>query len=50
MEHFDLELFRRDVEPMARRLIELCEPDWFSNLLCDYSENDKFERDPADLF
>ena len=33
IEHFDLGLFRRDVEPMARRLIQLCGPDWFSNLL-----------------
>jgi len=30
---FDLDLFRREIEPMARRLIQLCEPDWFSNLL-----------------
>jgi hypothetical protein len=28
-----LDLFRREIEPMARRLIQLCEPDWFSNLL-----------------
>ena len=33
IEHFDLDLFRRDIEPMARRLIQLCGPDWFSNLL-----------------
>ena len=33
IEHFDLDLFCRDIEPMARRLIELCGPDWFSNLL-----------------
>jgi len=29
----DLDLFRREIEPMARRLIELCGPDWFCNLL-----------------
>jgi hypothetical protein len=34
IEHFDLDLFRRDIEPLARRLIQLCGPDWFSNLLC----------------
>ena len=33
IEHFDLGLFRRDIEPMARRLIQLCGPDWFCNLL-----------------
>jgi hypothetical protein len=33
IERFDLDLFRRDIEPMARRLIQLCGPDWFSNLL-----------------
>jgi hypothetical protein len=33
IEHFDLDLFRRDIEPMARRLIQLCGPDWFCNLL-----------------
>jgi hypothetical protein len=33
IKHFDLDLFRRDIEPMARRLIQLCGPDWFSNLL-----------------
>jgi hypothetical protein len=32
IEHFDLDLFRRDIEPMARRLIQLCGPDWFFNL------------------
>jgi hypothetical protein len=32
IEHFDLDLFRRDVEPMARRLIELCGPEWVSKL------------------
>ena len=33
IEQFDLDLFRRDTEPMARRLIALCGPDWFCNLL-----------------
>jgi hypothetical protein len=32
IEHFNLDLFRREIEPMARRLIELCGPDWFSKL------------------
>jgi hypothetical protein len=34
IEHPDLDLFRREIKPMARRLIQLCGPDWFSNLLC----------------
>ena len=42
IEHFDLDLFRRDIEPMARRLIQLCEPDWFSKLLC--SENSQLRE------
>ncbi len=32
IEHFNLDLFRREIEPMARHLIELCGPDWFSKL------------------
>jgi hypothetical protein len=32
IEHFDLDLFRREIEPMARRLIELCGHDRFCNL------------------
>jgi hypothetical protein len=33
VESFDIDVFRREIEPMARRLIQLCGPDWFSNLL-----------------
>ena len=32
IEHFDLDLFRRDIEPMIRRLIDLCGPEWISKL------------------
>ncbi len=32
IEHFDLDLFRRDIEPMVRRLIDLCGPEWISKL------------------
>lgn len=32
IEHFDLDLFRHEIEPVARRLIQLCGPDWFSKL------------------
>jgi hypothetical protein len=35
IEHFDLDLFRREIEPMARRLIQLCGPDWFSKLCAE---------------
>jgi hypothetical protein len=35
IEHPDLDLFRREIEPMARRLIELCGPDWFSKLCAE---------------
>jgi hypothetical protein len=39
IEHFDLDLFRRDIEPVARRLIELCGLDWFSKLCAEVAEN-----------
>jgi hypothetical protein len=32
IEHFHLDLFRRDIEPMIRRLIDLCGPEWVSKL------------------
>jgi hypothetical protein len=32
IEHFDLGLFRREIEPMIRRLIDLCGPEWISKL------------------
>jgi hypothetical protein len=32
IEHFDLDLFRRDIEPMIRHLIDLCGPEWISKL------------------
>jgi len=32
IEHFDLDLFRREIEPMIRRLIDLCGPEWISKL------------------
>jgi hypothetical protein len=41
IEHFDLDLFRREIEPVARRLIELCGPDWFSKL-CSEEIRGKF--------
>jgi hypothetical protein len=35
IEYFDLDLFRREIEPMAHRLIELCGVDWFSKLCAE---------------
>jgi hypothetical protein len=33
VESFSLEVFRREVEPMMRRVIELCGRDWVASLL-----------------
>jgi len=38
VESFDIDIFRRETEPMIRRLIELCGPEWVSNLCSEDSQ------------